>query len=102
MADRRTLTKDILSDIIREKAGFSMGDSKKLLEMTIEIIKTTLEKGEDVKIAGFGKWTLHNKRDRAGRNPHTGEKLNICARRVVTFHTSDLLRERIDHDRRGE
>jgi integration host factor subunit alpha len=101
MADRRTLTKDILSDIIREKVGFPMGDSKKILEMTLEIIKAALEKGEDVKISGFGRWTLRNKRDRAGRNPHTGEKLNISARRVVTFHPSDILRERIDPDRSG-
>ena len=102
MADGRTLTKDILSEEIREKIGLSAQTSKQVLELILEAIKSELERGKDVKISGFGKWTVRDKRDRAGRNPYTGEKLNISARRVVTFHPSDILRNRIDPDRHGE
>ena len=95
---KRTLTKDILSEEIREKIGLSAQTSKQVLELLLEEIKSELERGKEVKISGFGKWTVREKRSRPGRNPHTGEKLNIAARRVVTFHPSDILRERVGQE----
>ncbi|NDC72774.1 MAG: hypothetical protein EBZ62_04875, partial [Sphingobacteriia bacterium] len=55
-------------------------------EMILEEVKAKLEKGKEVKISGFGKWIVKEKRSRPGRNPHTGQKIEITARRVVTFH----------------
>ena len=93
-----TLTKDRLIDIIKAKAqsNFSAQDSKKVVETLLELMKGKLEEGEDVKISGFGKWTVKEKKSRPGRNPHTGEKIEITARRVVTFHPSDKMRDAVN------
>ena len=60
-------------------------------------IKSKLENGEEVKISGFGKWVVREKRSRPGRNPHTGQRIEISARRVVTFHPSEKLREAVNN-----
>ncbi len=87
-----TLTKDVLVEMIRDKVGYPVKEAKDILEMMLEEVKLKLEEGRDVKISGFGKWTIKEKRARPGRNPHTGDKIEISARRVVTFHPSDKLR----------
>lgn len=91
-----TLTKDRLIEIFKERTSFATQDAKKLVELILEIMKAKLEEGEDVKISGFGKWTVKEKRTRPGRNPHTGQRIEISARRVVTFHPSDKMREVIN------
>ncbi len=88
-----TLTKDLLIELIRDKVGFPVKEAKDILEMILEEVKLKLEEGQEVKISGFGKWTVRSKRSRPGRNPHTGEKIEITSRRVVTFHPSDKLRD---------
>jgi integration host factor subunit alpha len=69
-----TLTKDRLVETIRQKTQFSAQEAKKFVEVILESMKSKLEEGEEVKISGFGKWTVREKRSRPGRNPHTGEK----------------------------
>jgi integration host factor subunit alpha len=91
-----TLTKDRLTEIIKSKTQFSAQEAKKLVELVLEVMKGRLEESEDVKISGFGKWTVKEKRSRPGRNPHTGEKIEISARKVVTFHPSDKMRDAVD------
>ena len=91
-----TLTKDRLVEVIRQKTQFSSQEAKKLVELLLETMKAKLEEGEEVKISGFGKWTVKEKQSRPGRNPHTGERIEISARRVVTFHPSEKLREAVD------
>ena len=91
-----TLTKDVLIEILREKMNYSVKESKNVIELILEEVKNKLEKGEDVKISGFGKWTVKEKRSRPGRNPHTGQRIEISARRVVSFHPSDKLRESVN------
>jgi integration host factor subunit alpha len=91
-----TLTKDTLVDVLREKTKFSSQESKKLVELLLETMKAKLEEGDEVKISGFGKWLVREKNKRPGRNPHTGNKIEISARRVVTFHPSEKLREDVD------
>jgi integration host factor subunit alpha len=91
-----TLTKDSLVDVLREKTKFSAQESKKLVELLLETVKGKLEEGEEVKISGFGKWLVREKSKRPGRNPHTGNKIEISARKVVTFHPSEKLRDDID------
>lgn len=92
-----TLTKDQIVDIIRGRSQFSAQEARKLVEMLLEEVKAKLEKGEDVKISGFGKWAVREKRSRPGRNPHTGAKIEITARRVVTFHPSDKMRDAVNN-----
>ena len=88
-----TLTKDTLVEMIRDKVGFPVKEAKDILEWILEEVKLKLEEGHEVKISGFGKWIVKEKRSRPGRNPHTGQKIEITARRVVTFHPSDKLRD---------
>ena len=91
-----TLTKDALIEIIRDKVGYPVKEAKEILEIILEEIKSRLEEGKEVKISGFGKWTVKEKRSRPGRNPHTGDRIEISARRVVTFHPSDKLRDSVN------
>ncbi len=65
-------------------------------QILLEIFKESLESGEDVMISGFGKFKVKNKKERRGRNPATGEGLILSPRRVVTFKSSDKLRNRIN------
>ena len=92
-----TLTKDRLVEVIRVKSSLSGQDAKKLVETMLELMKTKLEEGDEVKISGFGKWVVKEKKSRPGRNPHTGERIEISARRVVTFHPSEKLREAVNN-----
>lgn len=92
-----TLTKDRLVEVIRQKTQFSSQEAKKLVEIVLETMKSKLEEGEEVKISGFGKWTVKEKQSRPGRNPHTGERIEISARRVVTFHPSEKLRDAVNN-----
>lgn len=91
-----TLTKDRLVEVIRQKSQFSSQEAKKLVEILLETMKAKLEEGDEVKISGFGKWTVKEKASRPGRNPHTGERIEISARRVVTFHPSEKLRDAVN------
>ena len=92
-----TLTKERVCEQIQTKLGFTAKEAKELLEMILEQVKAELENGEDVKISGFGKWNVKSKRSRPGRNPHTGGKIEISARHVVTFHPSDKLRAAVNN-----
>lgn len=94
-----TITKQNLVEQIHEKLGYSKKEASELLESTIDIIKNTLASGDDVKVAGFGVFTIKQKADRRGRNPQTGETLIITARRVLSFKSSHLLKKAIN---RGE
>lgn len=97
-----TLTKDRIVELIKSKSQFSNHNVKDLVEKILESIKGKLEIGEEVKISGFGKWTVRSKRSRPGRNPHTGQKIQITARKVVTFHPSEKLRARVDKSNLNE
>jgi integration host factor subunit alpha len=87
-----SLTKIEIIDAIYEKLGIPKKDCVRIVESIFEIIKDDLDKGHDVMISGFGKWTVKAKKERKGRNPQTGEALMIGARRVVTFKPSSVLR----------
>ena len=91
-----TLTKAQIVDLIHEELPFPKNKSTEVVEGLIEIIKSTLENGEDVLISGFGKFCVKNKRERRGRNPATGNDLILSQRKVVTFKCSGKLREKIN------
>lgn len=93
-----TLTKAELADILVDKvAGMTKNDAKEIVELFFEEIRNTLERGEEIKISGFGNFQLRDKAQRPGRNPKTGEEVPISARRVVTFHASQKLKGMVDH-----
>jgi len=91
-----TLTKANIVDAIHNDLGFPKNQSAELIEILLEQIKSTLEKGEDVLISGFGKFCVKNKKERRGRNPATGDDMMLSQRQVVTFRCSHLLREKIN------
>jgi integration host factor subunit alpha len=92
-----TLTKAKIVDAIHNELGFPKNRSAELIELLLEQIKNTLEKGEDVLISGFGKFCIKQKKERRGRNPATGDDMMLTQRRVVTFRCSHLLREKINY-----
>jgi integration host factor subunit alpha len=91
-----TLTKANIVDAIHNDLGFPKNRSAELIEILLEQIKSTLERGEDVLISGFGKFCIKNKKERRGRNPATGDDMMLSQRQVVTFRCSHLLREKIN------
>ncbi|MDA8140220.1 MAG: integration host factor subunit alpha [Desulfobacteraceae bacterium] len=90
------LTKAQIVESIAEHNDFDKKKSMQLIESLIEIIKRSLQDGDDVLISGFGKLCVKSKAVRRGRNPSTGEDLMLAARRVVTFKCSGKLRSKIN------
>jgi integration host factor subunit alpha len=90
------MTKSDMVEKIYEKIGFSKKESAELVEMVFDIIKSTLEVGEKIKIAGFGNFVVKEKADRRGRNPQTGEEIVISARKILTFKPSQVLKASIN------
>ena len=91
-----TLTKADLVGKLIEQSGMDRLGAKRLVDQLFEEIRGSLEKGEPVKLAGFGNFELRDKRPRPGRNPKTGDDFLITARRVVTFKASHKLKESIE------
>jgi integration host factor subunit alpha len=91
-----TLTKSNIVDVVSEKSGFSRNKSVEVVETLIEIMKSSLESGEDVLISGFGRFCVKEKAERLGRNPATGEDMMLAERRVVTFKCSGKLRDAVN------
>lgn len=89
------LTKNDIVTSVNE-LGFTKKKSVEIIETLLEIMKSTLEKGEDVLISGFGKFCVKQKKQRRGRNPATGDDLILKERKVVTFKCSGKLRDKIN------
>lgn len=93
------LTKaDLINSLLQDGGSVYKSDVIQLVECFFEEICHTLEKGEEVKLTGFGNFMLRYKKERPGRNPKTGEEVPVKARRVVTFHASQKLKQRLDQD----
>ena len=91
-----TLTKADIVESIQNHLGFPKNRSAEIVESLLEIIKKTLENGEDVLISGFGKFCVKSKKERRGRNPANGQDMMLSSRKVVTFKCSGVLREKIN------
>ncbi|ROH84531.1 integration host factor subunit alpha [Pseudomethylobacillus aquaticus] len=91
-----TLTKADLADLLFERVGLNKREAKDMVEAFFEEIRVALEAGDSVKLSGFGNFELRQKSERPGRNPKTGEEIPITARRVVTFHTSQKLKSKVE------
>ncbi len=93
MSERRTMTKaDIIENVYEKVGGFSKKESADVVETVFDLIKETLERGEKIKISGFGNFVVRDKKARVGRNPQTGDEITISARRVLTFKPSQVLK----------
>ena len=91
-----TLTKADVAESIQKRLNLSKTGSVDVLESLLEIMKRTLESGEDVLRSGFGKFHVKNKAERRGRNPQTGSDITLKPRRIVNFKCSGVLRDKIN------
>ncbi len=87
------MRKSDLADQVVEKLGVSKKESTDILQLVLDSIREELEKGETVKIAGFGNFVVREKKARKGRNPKTGEEIGITPRSVVTFRPSQVFKK---------
>ena len=88
-------TKNDLIDALCRNLDVSKKETQELVETLFEMIKTDLEQGNTIKLPGFGNFLVRSKTPRVGRNPKTGEKVEITARKVITFKPSSILRDRV-------
>ena len=91
-----SLTKQQLIQEICLKLQLSKRESADLIEKLLELVKSTLESGEDVLISGFGKFCVHERGPRKGCNPQSGGDLYLDARRVVRFKPSGVLKRKLN------
>ena len=91
------MTKADLIENVYLKTGFSKKESAEIVETVFDLIKSTLEEGEKIKIAGFGNFVVKEKATRRGRNPQTGEEIEISARKILTFKPSQVLKNAINN-----
>ena len=89
------LTKNEIVESMND-LGFTKKQSVEIIETLLEIMKSALEKNEDLLISGFGKFCVKQKKQRRGRNPATGADLILKERKVVTFKCSGKLRDKIN------
>ena len=94
--DPAALTKAQLAELLYQQIGLNKRESKDMVDAFFDLIGASLAQGQDVKISGFGNFQLREKSARPGRNPKTGELVPISARRVVTFHASQKLKDKVD------
>jgi integration host factor subunit alpha len=90
------LTKAEMAEKLFEELGLNKREAKEIVEMFFEQIRSALERGQQVKLSGFGNFDLRDKNERPGRNPKTGEEIPITARRVVTFRPGQKLKSRVE------
>ncbi len=96
---RMALTKSDIVESIYNQLGFPRSQSTEAIEILLEIIKRSLEDGDDVMVSGFGKFCVRDKSQRKGRNPATGQDMMLDKRRVVTFKCSGVLKKRLNGNR---
>jgi len=85
---------DIISEVF-DKVGLPKQDAEELVEMILDMIKQTLKEGETVKLSGFGNFVVRKKNSRKGRNPKTGQEIEITPRKVVSFRPSMIFKEHV-------
>jgi integration host factor subunit alpha len=98
---RRNVTRADLAQAVAQAVGLPKHEAITLSEQVLTEICDTLERGENVKLSGFGNFTVRNKAERTGRNPKTGVEVPIEPRRVVTVTPSHILKDRVNGDPTG-
>jgi integration host factor subunit alpha len=95
LGERLTVTKSDLANSLHEGLGLPKSEALQVIDVFFDIIQKALTRGEEVKLIHFGSFELREKKARPGRNPKTGEAVTITPRRVVTFHASPKLKQRM-------
>jgi integration host factor subunit alpha len=95
MVDAGTMTRADLAEALHRKVGLSRAESADMVEQILGHMSDALQRGENVKVSGFGTFVLRDKGQRIGRNPKTGVEVPIAPRRVLTFRASQMMRDRI-------
>jgi integration host factor subunit alpha len=90
------MTKADIVEKVYLKTGFSKKESAEIVEKVFDLVKTTVAKGEKIKLAGFGNFVVKEKSTRRGRNPQTGQEIEISSRRILTFKPSQVLKAAIN------
>ena len=93
---RSNITRKDLAKAINEKLGFSQRSAEEIVDTVFSTMKETLINGESIKLVHFGTLSVRKKTPRKGRNPRTGETMEICSRSMVTFKPSKGLRTKIN------
>ncbi len=96
----KTITRAQLGEAVYQEVGLSRNESANLLETVLNHIADSLARGETVKISSFGSFSVRQKGQRIGRNPKTGEEVPILPRKVLVFRPSQILKNRINEQRR--
>jgi len=92
----KTVTRADLCEAVYQKVGLSRTESSYLVELVLQEISASLERGEAVKLSSFGSFIVRSKGERIGRNPKTGEEVPILPRRVMVFKPSNVLKKKIN------
>ena len=90
------MTKSEIVEEICQRVGVTKKRAAEVVTLILDLMKDALEKGEKVKISGFGNFEIRRKEPRKGRNPQTGEEITISERQVLTFKASQVLKERLN------
>jgi len=101
LAEQQTVTRADLCEAVHDEVGLSRQECAAMVERTLELIAEALERGDTVKLSGFGVFQVRDKRARMGRNPKTGEPAAIHPRRVISFRASQIMKGRV-HDARTD
>ena len=96
------MTKADIVEALYQKVGFSKKEAADLVELVFDSLKATLSQGQKIKISGFGNFVVREKRSRVGRNPQTGQSIEISARKVLTFRPSQVLRAEVNSSLEGK
>ena len=95
------LTKAEMAERLFEEVGLNKREAKEFVDAFFDVLRDSLQRGQGIKLSGFGNFDLRQKNQRPGRNPKTGEEIPISARRVVTFHASQKLKAMVEKARHG-
>ncbi|MBR57220.1 MAG: integration host factor subunit alpha [Myxococcales bacterium] len=90
---------DLIEEVYQALGGYSKKESAQIVECVFDVLKETIERGQKVKISGFGNFVVLEKRERIGRNPKTGDHITITPRRVLTFRPSQILKKALNPGR---
>ena len=90
---------DLIEAVYVRVGAFSKADSAEIVEAVLQMMKEAMQSGEKIKISGFGNFVVREKRARMGRNPQTGEAIEIEPRRVLTFKASQVLKDSMNKSR---
>jgi DNA-binding protein HU-beta len=89
------MNKRELIERIAEEAEVPKSEAQKHFEAFEQVVTEALKGGEEVRITGFGKFSVRERKAREGRNPQTGEKIKIAASKVPTFSAGNALKEAV-------